>query len=115
MDHDRTPANLTPHLVAFEPCDGWWAVYYRPATDNRPARFVRRAVTGWGIYTEGAGRAVIAMTYDGPSLVPVTDTDDFSHLHKSGSSFCSCYDPGEDEDDYVWCSECGAEVFGRHR
>ena len=108
--NDTTPVNPTPHLVAFEPCDGWWWVRL-----NRESRkYHRSAVAGWGVYLDAKeGHVVVAMTDDGNGLMPVPTDHDFSHLHKSGSTYCDCYDPTGDHDDYAWCPECGAEVFGR--
>lgn len=113
-ENDTPPVNPAPHLVAFEPCDDWWAVYYVKATDRHGEQWQREAVAGWGIYVDTDGRRfVMAMVTEADVLVPALDGDRFVHLFKSRSAYCNCYDPDGGDEDWSWCPKCGAEIFGR--
>lgn len=115
MTHDTTPAKPAPQLVGFEPCDDWWAVWFVRATDHHGAAWRREPVAGWGIHLGADGnRFVVAMVTDGEGcLVTASDANRSVHLFRSRSAYCNCYDPDGDNEDWSWCPECGAEIFGR--
>lgn len=116
MTDDTAATPITPQLVAFEPCTGWWAHYDVQGTRNgEPVTLVvRKRVAGWGVWRTSIGVEVLAMTDGGSAhLFPVDDDkDSFSGLWSDEEHpYCQCArrhdDPTDrDVDDPHWCRDC---------